>query len=198
MSETICGWAPEGDALYRRYHDEEWGVPERDDRALFEKLVLDGFQAGLSWRTILYKRENFRRAFDGFEAERIARYTPKKIDSLLKDEGIIRSRAKIEAAVGNARAWLDVMEGGGDGAFSKWLWGFVGDAPVVNRWTHYRQAPTKTPESDAMSKALLKRGFKFCGPVIVYAFMQATGMVNDHEVACPRHAAVQKSARRPR
>ncbi|MBB5517227.1 DNA-3-methyladenine glycosylase I [Amphiplicatus metriothermophilus] len=192
-NELPCPWAPPGDALYRRYHDEEWGVPERDDRALFEKLVLDGFQAGLSWRTILYKRENFRRAFDGFDPEKIARYTPKKIERLLKDDGIIRSRTKIEAAVGNARAFLDVMEKRGDG-FSGLLWDFVGGEPIVNRLKDYRDAPTKTPESEAMSKELKRLGFKFCGPVIVYAFMQAVGMVNDHELRCPRHKAVRKLA----
>lgn len=195
MSSTVCGWAPADDPLYRRYHDEEWGVPERDDRALFEKLILDGFQAGLSWRTILYKRDNFRRAFDNFDPEKIARYSPRKIESLLKDEGIIRSRAKIEATIGNARAYLSVMEGG-KAAFSTWLWSFVDGAPRVNRWAHYKEAPTQTPESQAMSKALTKSGFKFCGPVIIYAFMQATGLVNDHEIACPRHAAVQKLSRR--
>jgi len=186
-----CPWAPAEDALYRQYHDEEWGVPERDDRALFEKLILDGFQAGLSWRTILYKRENFRRAFDGFEPEKIARYAPKKIEKLLADEGIIRSRSKIEATIGNARAYLDVMEKRRDG-FSGLLWGFVGGKPRVNRWTHFHAAPTTTPEAEAMAKELKRLGFKFCGPTIVYAFMQATGMVNDHEIDCPRWKAVQK------
>ena len=187
-----CPWAPANDAFYRQYHDEEWGVPEYDDRALFEKLILDGFQAGLSWRTILYKRENFRRAFDGFNVEKIARYTPKKIERLLKDEGIIRSRLKIEATIGNAKAYLDIMESRDDG-FSGFLWDFVGGRPVVNRWTHFRDAPTKTPAAEAMSKELKRRGFKFCGPTILYAFMQATGMVNDHEAACPRWKAVQKA-----
>lgn len=186
-----CPWAPAEDALYRRYHDEEWGVPEFDDRALFEKLALDGFQAGLSWRTILYKRENFRRAFDGFVPEKIVRYTPKKIERLLTDEGIIRSRAKIEATIGNARAFLKVMETRDDG-FSGLLWGFVGGRPIVNRRARYRDVPPKTAEAEAMAKELKRLGFKFCGPVIVYAFMQATGMVNDHEISCPRWAAVQK------
>jgi DNA-3-methyladenine glycosylase I len=189
-----CPWAPEEDAFYRQYHDEEWGVPERDDRALFEKLVLDGFQAGLSWRTILYKRENFRRAFDSFNPEKIARYTPKKIERLLADEGIIRSRSKIEATIGNARAYLDVMESRKDG-FSGLLWGFVDGSPVVNSWTHFREAPTKTPAAEAMAKELKRLGFKFCGPTIVCAFMQATGMVNDHEIACPRWKAVQKKSK---
>lgn len=190
-----CLWAPEDDELYRQYHDEEWGVPEYDDRALFEKLILDGFQAGLSWRTILYKRENFRKAFDGFDPHKIARYTPKKVERLLKDEGIIRSRSKIEAAIGNAKIWLDIMKTEPDG-FSGFLWNFVGGKPIVNRFSDYRDAPTKSPESEAMAKALKARGFKFCGPVIVYAFMQAVGMVNDHEVDCPRWKAVQKLARR--
>ena len=189
-----CLWAPEGDALYRQYHDEEWGVPEYDHRALFEKLVLDGFQAGLSWRTILYKRENFRAAFDGFEPERIARYTPRKVERLLKDADIIRSRSKIEAAIGNARAWLDVMEREPDG-FSGFVWDFVDGAPVVNRLEDYRAGPTRSAASEALAKALKARGFKFCGPVIVYAFMQAVGMVNDHEIGCPRWKAVQKAAR---
>jgi DNA-3-methyladenine glycosylase I len=186
-----CAWAPLEDALYRQYHDEEWGVPERDDRALFEKLVLDGFQAGLSWRTILYKRENFRRAFDRFDPEKIARYAPKKIEKLLADDGIIRSRLKIEGAVVNARAFLDVMESRKDG-FSGLLWGFTGGKPIINRVENYKKAAPKTKESEAMAKELKRLGFKFCGPVIVYAFMQATGMVNDHEIACSRWKAVQK------
>lgn len=188
-----CAWAPMEDALYRQYHDEEWGVPERDDRALFEKLVLDGFQAGLSWRTILYKRENFRRAFDGFDPSKIARYTPKKIDKLLADEGIIRSRLKIEGAVTNAQAFLRIMETRGDG-FSGFLWDFVGGKPIINRVENYRKVAPKTAGSEAMAKELKRLGFKFCGPVIVYAFMQATGMVNDHEIACKRWKAVQKKA----
>ncbi|MEM8772384.1 MAG: DNA-3-methyladenine glycosylase I [Pseudomonadota bacterium] len=189
-----CLWAPENDAFYRQYHDEEWGVPEYDDRALFEKLVLDGFQAGLSWRTILYKRENFRRAFNGFNPAKIARYKPAKIDKLLKDEGIIRSKTKIAATIGNAQSWLEIMEKG-PGSFSGYLWDFVDGKPVVNQWDDYREAPTKSAASEAMSKDLKKRGFKFCGPVIVYAFMQAVGMVNDHERNCPRWKAVQKLAR---
>ena len=179
------------DPLYRQYHDEEWGVPERDDRALFEKLILDGFQAGLSWRTILYKREGFRRAFGGFDPAAMARYSEAKIGKLMADPGIIRSEAKIRASVTNARAFLDVMETRADG-FSGLLWGFTGGRPLVNRWRQYREAPTQSPESVAMAKELKRLGFKFCGPVIVYAFMQATGMINDHEVGCPRHSAVQK------
>lgn len=191
-TEIACGWAPSDDPIYRCYHDEEWGVPEYDDRALFEKLVLDGFQAGLSWRTILYKRDNFRRAFDGFTPEKIARYTPKKVERLLGDEGIIRSRLKIEATIGNARAYLDIMEKQRDG-FSGLLWGFVDGEPVNNRLKSYRDAPVKSLQSEAMSKELKRLGFKFCGPVIVYAFMQAVGMYNDHEVRCPRWKDVQKT-----
>ncbi|MEZ4221674.1 MAG: DNA-3-methyladenine glycosylase I [Polyangiaceae bacterium] len=189
-----CLWAPESDALYRQYHDEEWGVPVHDDRALFEKLILDGFQAGLSWRTILYKREAFRRAFDGFAPEKIARYTPRKIDKLLSDESIIRSRTKIDAAIGNARAYLEVMESH-PGGFSELLWSFVDGKPRVNRFASYKRVPPKTAESEALAKELKRRGFKFCGPVIVYAFMQAVGMVNDHELACPRWKAVQRKRR---
>jgi DNA-3-methyladenine glycosylase I len=191
MTDFPCAWAPADDALYRQYHDEEWGVPETDDRALFEKLILDGFQAGLSWRTILYKRENFRKAFDGFDPDKIARYTPKKIEKLMADPGIIRSKTKIDAAIGNARAYLDVMETRDDG-FSGLLWGFVGGKPIVNALDHHKNVQPKTPESEAMAKELKALGFKFCGPVIVYAFMQAVGMVNDHEVRCPRHEAVRK------
>ena len=189
-----CAWAPIEDALYRQYHDEEWGVPIYDDRALFEKLILDGFQAGLSWRTILYKRENFVRAFDGFSPEKIARYTPKKVDRLLGDSGIIRSATKINAAIGNARVYLEIMDEKPDG-FSSFLWDFVDGSPINNHVENYKDHAVKSAESEAMSKALKARGFKFCGPVITYAFMQAVGMVNDHEVACPRREAVQKFAR---
>ncbi len=187
-----CGWCGR-DPLYVAYHDQEWGVPEHDARALWEKLVLDGFQAGLAWITILRKRETMRAAFDGFDPEKVARYGEAERARLLADPGIIRSRAKIEAAIGGARIWLDMHEQGED--FSAWLWGFVDGAPIRNAWTDYRQAPTQTPQSVAMAKALKARGFKFCGPVITYAFMQATGMVNDHQTACFRHRAVQDMAR---
>jgi DNA-3-methyladenine glycosylase I len=179
-----CPW-PGQDPFYVAYHDEEWGVPEYDDRALYEKLVLDGFQAGLSWITILRKRENFRRAFDGFEPAKIACYSPKKIERLMQDAGIVRNRMKIEGAVASARAFLDVMEKGA--GFSALLWDFVGGAPKVNRFKSVKQVPAETPISKAMSKELSARGFKFVGPTIVYAFMQATGMVNDHLVDCYRH-----------
>ena len=188
-----CTW-PKDDPLYIAYHDEEWGVPEYDDRALYEKLVLDGFQAGLSWITILRKRDNFRHAFDGFAPEKIARYTPKKVERLMQDAGIVRNRAKIEGAVLSARGWLEAMEKGG--GFSNLLWDFVGGAPKVNRFKASRQIPAETPISRAMSKELAQRGFKFCGPTIVYAFMQAVGMVNDHIITCHRHEAVQKLARK--
>jgi len=180
-----CPW-PGQDPFYVAYHDDEWGVPEFDDRALYEKLVLDGFQAGLSWITILRKRENFRRAFDGFAPEKIARYSPKKIEQLMQDAGIVRNRAKIEGAVASARAYLDIMEKGP--GFSNLLWGFLDGKPKVNAFRTVKQVPAETALSRAMSKELASRGFKFCGPTIVYAFMQATGMVNDHLVTCWRHA----------
>jgi DNA-3-methyladenine glycosylase I len=182
-----CPW-PGQDSFYVAYHDDEWGVPERDNRALYEKLVLDGFQAGLSWITILRKRENFRKAFDGFEPAKIARYSPNKIERLMQDAGIVRNRMKIEGAVASARAWLDIMEKGP--GFSVLLWGFLDGAPKVNRFRSVKQVPAETPVSKAMSKELAARGFKFVGPTIVYAFMQATGMVNDHLVDCYRHEHV--------
>ena len=188
-----CPW-PGDDPLYVAYHDDEWGVPEFDDRALYEKLVLDGFQAGLSWITILRKRENFRRAFDGFEPSIIARYKPKKIEALMQDAGIIRNRAKIEGAVKSAQAYLELMESGP--GLSRLLWDFVGGRPKVNRFRSKAQVPAATPLSIAISKELSARGFKFCGPTIVYAFMQATGMVNDHLVSCHRHAACAALATR--
>jgi DNA-3-methyladenine glycosylase I len=181
---TRCPW-PGTDPLYVAYHDEEWGVPERDDRALYEKLVLDGFQAGLSWITILRKREAFRQAFDGFAPERIARYPKKKVDALMRNDGIVRNRMKIEGAILSARAWLEIMEQGT--GFAAYLWDFVGGRPIVNRFKTIKQIPAETDVSWAISKDLKARGFKFCGPTIVYAFMQATGMVNDHLVGCYRH-----------
>jgi DNA-3-methyladenine glycosylase I len=168
-------------------------VPEFDDRALYEKLVLDGFQAGLSWITILRKRENFRRAFDRFAPEVIARYGKREVNHLLKDEGIIRSRAKVEAAIRGAQLWLDIMEND-KGGFREFIWKHVGGRPVVNRYKSIKQIPAKTKMSEALSKDLKKRGFNFCGPVIVYAFAQAVGMVNDHVVSCHRHAACAKLA----
>jgi DNA-3-methyladenine glycosylase I len=187
-----CPW-PGQDPLYVAYHDEEWGVPEFDDRALYEKLVLDGFQAGLSWITILRKRDNFRRAFDDFKPEVIARYNKRKIESLMRDEGIVRNRAKIDGAVLSARAYLDVMEQGP--GFAKLLWDFLDGKPKVNRFRRRSQVPAETPLSKAISKELSARGFKFCGPTIVYAFMQAVGMVNDHLITCHRHEACAKLIR---
>jgi DNA-3-methyladenine glycosylase I len=188
-----CPW-PKQDPLYLAYHDEEWGVPEYNDRALYEKLVLDGFQAGLSWITILRKRENFRRAFDGFDPQKVARYTPKKIERLMQDVGIVRNRMKIEGAVLSARAYLTVMEKGP--GFSRLLWDFVDGTPKVNSFRSTKQVPAETALSRKISKELASRGFKFCGPTIVYAFMQATGMVNDHLVSCHRHAACIELAER--
>ena len=187
-----CPWPEEGNLIYVKYHDDEWGVPEYDDRALYEKLVLDGFQAGLSWITILRKRENFRRAFDGFEPAKIARYTPRKIEKLMQDSGIVRNRMKIEGAVLSARAYLEVMEKGS--GFARLLWDFLDGKPKLNKFRSTAQVPAETELSRRMSKELARRGFKFCGPTIVYAFMQATGMVNDHLVRCHRHAACGKLA----
>ncbi len=188
-----CPW-PKQDALYVAYHDEEWGVPEFDDRALYEKLILDGFQAGLSWITILRKRDNFRHAFDGFQPEKIARYTPKKIERLMQDAGIVRNRAKIEGAVSSARAYLKIMESGP--GFSVLLWDFLDGKPKLNAFKTTKSVPAETELSRQMSKELAARGFKFVGPTIVYAFMQAVGMVNDHLVTCHRHAAVTKLGKR--
>jgi DNA-3-methyladenine glycosylase I len=190
-----CPWCGV-DPIYVDYHDKEWGVPERDDRALFEKLLLDGFQAGLSWITILRKRDNFRRAFDGFRPEKIARYDKRKRASLMKDAGIIRNRAKIEGAVLSARAYLELMENGP--GFANYLWEFVDGEPVVNRFSKIGQIPAETDVSRKLAKDLKTRGFKFCGPTIVYAFMQAVGMVNDHLTTCHRHAELARSARRRR
>jgi DNA-3-methyladenine glycosylase I len=188
-----CPW-PGQDPFYVAYHDDEWGVPEYDDRALWEKLILDGFQAGLSWITILRKRENFRKAFDGFEPEKIARYTPKKVEKLMQDAGIVRNRLKIEGTILSARGYLDAMEKGP--GFSKLLWNFPDGAPKVNRFKTHKQIPVDSPVSKAMSKELSSRGFKFVGPTIVYAFMQATGMVNDHLVECYRHEHLDGNKKR--
>jgi DNA-3-methyladenine glycosylase I len=188
-----CPW-PKDDPLYVAYHDEEWGVPERDDRELFEKLILDGFQAGLSWITILRKRDNFRAAFDGFNPEKIARYTPKKVERLMQDAGIVRNRAKIGGSIGSARGFLKIMESGP--GFSAMLWDHLNGKPHDHKIGARSKTPTENDISRAMSKQLLGHGFKFVGPTIVYAFMQATGMVNDHLVTCHRHAACNKLAKR--
>jgi DNA-3-methyladenine glycosylase I len=190
LDDIPCGWAPAADPLYRAYHDEEWGVPERDSRALWEKFQLDGFQAGLSWITILRKREEMRREFDGFEPEKIARWTQKRIDRALKNPGVIRSPIKIAATIGNARLYLDMRDKGED--FAGYIWGFVDNKPIVNRLEHWKKVQAKTPLSEKIAKDMKKRGFKFCGPTIVYAVMQAMGMVNDHEVGCPRHREIQR------
>jgi DNA-3-methyladenine glycosylase I len=190
-----CPW-PGDDPLYVAYHDTEWGVPEFDDRALYEKLILDGFQAGLSWITILRKRDHFRKAFDDFQPEKIARYTPKKIHALMNDAGIVRNRAKIEGTIAGAKSYLKIMEEGP--GFSKFLWDFLDGRPKVNQFKTKASVPVSTPLSIKMSKELSSRGFKFVGPTIVYAFMQATGMVNDHLVTCFCHESCAGKRRSPR
>lgn len=189
-SPVRCPW-PGDDPLYIRYHDEEWGVPLHDDRRLFEALVLDGAQAGLSWLTILRKRDNYRRAFDDFDPGRVARYGPRKIEALMADAGIVRNRRKIEAAVANARACLAVQAA--FGSLDAYLWGFVEGRTVHNAWRAMAEVPAETAASRAMSRDLKQRGFAFVGPTICYALMQAVGMVNDHLVSCFRHAAVKES-----
>lgn len=182
---TRCGWAPPDDPSYLAYHDQEWGVPVHDDRRLFEMLVLEGAQAGLSWSTILHKREGYRAAFAGFDPVKVARFTPAKIERLLLDPGIVRNRLKVASAVANASATLRVQRE--LGSLDAYLWSFVGGAPLVNRWRSLGQIPALTAESAAMSKDLKRRGFRFVGPTVCYALMQAVGMVNDHEVRCFRH-----------
>ena len=183
-----CPWS-EGFDLYREYHDTEWGLPLRDDRALFELLILEGAQAGLSWATVLKKRAHYRRVFDGFDPHQIALYDDSKVAALLADPGIIRNRAKIAATLQNARAYLALTANGQ--SFSDFLWSFVDGVPVQNAWTSLAEVPSKTAQSDALSKALSRAGFKFVGSTICYAFMQAAGMVNDHLVTCPRYEEVQ-------
>lgn len=186
-SRQRCEWCG-SEPRYVAYHDNEWGVPERDDRALFEKLILDGFQAGLSWWIILKKREDFRRAFAGFEPEQVARFDEHRVAALLADASIVRNRAKIEATVGNARAYLQIQSSGL--SFSDYLWEFVDGQPLQNAWNSTDDVPAETPLSRRLSKDLKARGFRFCGPTIVYAFMEATGMVNDHLTRCFRHQEV--------
>ncbi len=181
-----CAWVPLQDELYVSYHDREWGVPVHDDRRLFEFLVLEAFQAGLSWRTVLHKRENFRRAFAGFDPRKVAEFTKKDVTRLMQDAGIIRNRLKIEAAITNARAFLNVQRQ--FGSFDRYIWDFVDGQPIVNHWTRDEDVPASTPLSDKISKDLKQRGFKFVGTTIVYAHMQATGMVNDHLTDCFRHS----------
>jgi DNA-3-methyladenine glycosylase I len=180
-----CEW-PSNDPLMIEYHDKEWGIPLHDDRKLFEYIVLDAFQAGLSWKTVLHKRENFRLAFENFEAEKIVAYDQHKIDSLIADAGIIRNKAKINATITNAVAFLRLQKE--YGSFDKYIWQFTGHKTIQNHWTSLSELPARSPESDAMSKALMKEGFKFVGSTICYAFMQAAGMVNDHLVKCHRHS----------
>jgi len=186
-TDDRCPWCI-GDDLYVTYHDEEWGVPCHDERTLFEFLVLEGAQAGLSWITILRKRENYRRAFDGFDPEKIARYGEADVARLLADPGIVRNRLKIGAAIDNARATLALYEAGG--SLDRLFWDFVDGRPIINRWKTLDQVPVFTPTAEALAKELKRRGFRFVGPTVIYSHMQATGMVNDHLVACPRHAAI--------
>ncbi len=187
-----CEW-PGSDPLMQAYHDTEWGVPLYDDRALFEFLILEGMQAGLSWQTVLRKRDAFRRAFDGFDAERVARYTPRKVERLLQDASIIRNRMKITAAITNAQAFLRIQRE--CGSFHRFMWDLIGGRPIQHAWSSLNELPARTRESDAVSQALQARGFRFVGSTICYAHMQATGMVNDHVVRCFRYREVQRRAR---
>jgi len=186
---TRCAWVPESDPLYVAYHDEEWGVPSRDERHLFEMLVLEGAQAGLSWSTILRKRDGYRRAFAGFDAEKVARFGPADVERLMADAGIVRNRLKIESAIANANAVLELD-------FAELLWSFVGGEPKVNAWTTITEIPAETHESMAMSKELKRRGFRFVGPTVCYAFMQACGLVNDHTTDCFRFRSARGTSRR--
>jgi DNA-3-methyladenine glycosylase I len=201
VATSRCSWAPEGDPLYLAYHDEEWGVPSRDDRHLFEMLTLEGAQAGLSWATILKKREGYRKAFAGFDAAKVARFDRRKVERLMQDPGIVRNRLKIESTIANARAVLELD------SLSDYLWSFVDGSPIQNRWRTLAELPAETSESKAMSKDLKRRGFRFVGPTVCYAFMQAVGLVNDHVVSCFRYqelsdvrspgAGRRRRARRP-
>jgi DNA-3-methyladenine glycosylase I len=190
MADSVkrCAWVPAGDELYAQYHDEEWGVPVYDDQKLFEFLILESAQAGLSWITILRKRENYRRLFAGFDPKKVARFTPARVERLMQDAGIIRNRAKIEAAISNARCFLEVQKE--HGSFSAYMWAFVGGKPIQNQRASFRDLPPKTETAEIMAKDLKKRGFKFLGPTVLYAHMQATGMVNDHTTDCFRYHAV--------
>jgi DNA-3-methyladenine glycosylase I len=188
-----CGWA-NSDPLYTAYHDVEWGVPLHNDRKLFEMLLLEGAQAGLSWITILRKRENYRRAFDQFDPKKIVNYDMRKIKSLLSNEGIVRNKLKVEAAVENAKGFLRIQKE--FGTFDKYIWQFVNDVPIQNAWKNLKHVPALTAESTAMSKDLKRRGFNFVGPTICYAFMQATGIVNDHITGCFRHIEIRNLTRR--
>lgn len=189
MSKTRCAWAGD-DPLYQRYHDKEWGVPLHTDKKLFEFLVLEGMQAGLSWITILRKREAFRKAFDGFDFNKVARYNKRKIDALMNNADIIRNQLKINAAVTNAQAFLKIREE--FGTFNKYIWGFVNNKPIQNAWHSLKEMPAKTELAETITKDLKQRGFKFVGPTVVYSHMQATGMINDHTTDCFRHREVKK------
>ena len=191
-----CAWVANASPRMVAYHDEQWGVPVRDDRQLFAKLILDGAQAGLSWSTILAREEGYYRAFHNFDAERMARYGEKDVARLLADPGIIRNRAKVRSAIANAQAYLKLQEE--EGSFAAWIWRFVDDEPVRNKWRNTSQVPAETPLAQEVSKALRERGFSFVGPTIVYAFLQAVGIVNDHLVSCYRHAEVESLAGAPR
>ncbi len=188
QTPNTCNW-PGNDPLMIAYHDNEWGVPLHDDHKLFEFMILDAFQAGLSWKTILHRREGFRNAFDGFDAVKIADYTEEKIQELMQDTRIIRNQAKIRSTVSNAQAFLNVQKE--FGSFDKYIWQFTGGTTLYNNWTDLKQIPAKSSESDAMSKDLIKRGFKFCGSTICYAFMQAAGMINDHLTYCSKHPLIK-------
>ncbi len=187
-NRACCAWVPEGDELYKTYHDTEWGVPVYDDRKIFEFLVLESAQAGLSWITILRKRENYRKAFAGFDPRKISRFTEQDVARLLLNPGIIRNRLKIRAAVNNAKCFLEIQKE--FGTFSNYIWGFVGGQPIQNRWKTIKDLPVKTRTAESLSKDLKKRGFKFLGPTVIYAHMQATGLVNDHTVDCHRWGTV--------
>ena len=187
MTKNRCGWCV-GDSLYEAYHDEEWGNPVYDDATLFEFLILETFQAGLSWITILKKRENFRKALDNFDYKKIAKYNASKVEDLLQDAGIVRNKLKVNATITNAQAFMKIQEE--FGSFSKYIWNFIDGKPIKNKVKNYKDAPANTPLSDAISKDLKKRGFKFVGSTVIYAHMQATGMVNDHEVTCFRYNLV--------
>ncbi len=190
--EIPCGWAPAGDALYRAYHDREWGVPIRESRALFAKLMLDGMQAGLAWITILRKREAILTEFEQFDPQALVHWDEGRIAKAMENPGIIRSPKKIEAVIGNARAFLQMADHGEE--FCSWCWDFVGGEPIDGKLRHWSEVPAKTELSERMSKALKQRGFKFAGPVIVYAWMQAVGLVNDHETRCPRHREIRATS----
>jgi DNA-3-methyladenine glycosylase I len=185
-----CGWVPKEDPAYLAYHDEEWGVPVHDETRLFEMLALEGAQAGLSWATILHKRDGYRRAFAGFDPAKVARFTQAKVDRLLQDPGIVRNRLKVTSTIANARAVLDVRKE--NGSLDAFLWSFVGGTPIVNRWRSLQEIPGMSPESTAMSQTLKRRGFRFVGPTVCYAFMQATGFVNDHVTTCFRHGELSR------